>query len=356
MKRKLNTPYDDVFRTLVTDAPELIISLINEIHGTHFTGNEEVTLLQNEEPQETDDGTVDTRITDSYIRILDGNTGHFYHIECQSTSDGTIILRIFEYGTRIARTNSSLQGDTLTVNFPDSSIMALRSTENTPDVMHITLKVPGNRQISYDVPVLKVKEYTKEQIFEKRLYILIPFHIFRFEMELPEFEKNAEKLELIENHYASLMHRLIEEGKAGKITEYSLGLIEDLSETVIESIAYKYNNTRKGLGETMRGQVLDYPTKRLWRQMEAAQKELDDIQRELDDAHKELDDAHKELDDAKKGMAVTQKEMAETQKEKEAAIKENELLIQQLNADKAQLEEKDALIEELRMKLETQNN
>ena len=345
MKRKLNTPYDDVFRTLVTDAPELIIPLINEIHGTHFTGNEEVTLLQNEEPQETDDGTVDTRITDSYIRILDGNTGHFYHIECQSTSDGTIILRIFEYGTRIARTNSSLQGDTLTVNFPDSSIMALRSTENTPDVMHITLKVPGNRQVSYDVPVLKVKEYTKEQIFEKRLYILIPFHIFRFEMDLPEFEKDAEKLELIENHYASLMHRLIEEGKAGKITEYSLGLIEDLSETVIESIAYKYNNTRKGLGETMRGQVLDYPTKRLWRQMEAAQKELDDAK----------------------------KEMAETQKEKEAAIKENELLIQQLNVDKAQLEEKDeklsqkneqldiqseqlrekdAIIKELRMKLE----
>ena len=44
----INTPYDDVFRTLLQDCPELVIPLINELFGTDYTGQEVVLSSTNE--------------------------------------------------------------------------------------------------------------------------------------------------------------------------------------------------------------------------------------------------------------------------------------------------------------------
>ena len=38
-----NTPYDDVFLTLLTDCTELMIPVVNEIFHTDYTGNEKNT-------------------------------------------------------------------------------------------------------------------------------------------------------------------------------------------------------------------------------------------------------------------------------------------------------------------------
>ena len=39
-KPKTGTPYDDAFRTLLVDCPELVIPLINETFGEHYVRNE----------------------------------------------------------------------------------------------------------------------------------------------------------------------------------------------------------------------------------------------------------------------------------------------------------------------------
>lgn len=39
----VNTPYDDVFRTLLTDCSSLIIPVVNEIFHENYTGEEAVT-------------------------------------------------------------------------------------------------------------------------------------------------------------------------------------------------------------------------------------------------------------------------------------------------------------------------
>ena len=36
--QNINTPYDDVFKTLLNDCTKLIIPVINEIFGEHYTG------------------------------------------------------------------------------------------------------------------------------------------------------------------------------------------------------------------------------------------------------------------------------------------------------------------------------
>ena len=54
-----NTPYDDVFRTLLTDFTELIIPVVNKIFHTKYTAKEKICLLQNEHFIKLPDGQYD---------------------------------------------------------------------------------------------------------------------------------------------------------------------------------------------------------------------------------------------------------------------------------------------------------
>ena len=163
-----NTPYDDVFRTLLTDCTELMIPVVNEIFHTHYTGKETICLLQNEHFIKMPDGEQE-RITDSSFEIISeenstdenqlyygsaGTAQKRYHIECQSTEDGSMIVRMFEYDTQLALENREFISNILTVQFPDSAIVSLRHTKNTPEEMTVKVLTPGGR-VSYTVPVLK---------------------------------------------------------------------------------------------------------------------------------------------------------------------------------------------------------
>lgn len=175
----VNTPYDDVFRTLLTDCTELIIPVINEIFHTNYTGKEKICLLQNE---------------------------HF-------------------------------------------------------------IQMPGGR-VSYAVPVLKVKAYTVNELFEKRLFFLIPFHIFTYEKDFKELEKNTKKLERLETEYALIKERLEMVCKMGALTEYPKAAILDMSCKVAEHLAAKYENVAKGVCQQMGGKVLEYEAKDILRKGE----------------------------------------------------------------------------------------
>ena len=265
MSKNINTPYDDVGRTMMIDAKQMLIPVINELYGTAFTGQEHIELLQNENFFEDDEGDENRRVTDSFIKIVDEGNARFFQIELQSSEDGTILIRIFEYGSLIARRLSVLEGDTLTVTYPDSAIMALRSTQKTPDKMKIVIRVPGGKEVSYDVPVLKVQNYDIDEIFKKKLYFLIPFYIFRFEKELSNAQDNDEKLFALKQHYIDIMSRLEESCRSGMISEYEKLQLKNLSMEVIEAIALKYDRVQKGLGEIMGGKVLDYEAKDIYK-------------------------------------------------------------------------------------------
>ena len=82
-----STIFDDVFRTIAQKMPQLLIPLINEVFHTSYSEEEPFEQLRNEHYEKF--GTV---VTDSIIRI--GN--HIYHLECQSSKDKTMVIRMFE--------------------------------------------------------------------------------------------------------------------------------------------------------------------------------------------------------------------------------------------------------------------
>ena len=87
-----NTIFDDVFRTMIEKMPYLAVPLINEVFHTSYPEDVKITQLRNEHQQE--DGEI---ITDSCLLI----GKKMYHIECQSTDDTTMVIRMIEYDLAI---------------------------------------------------------------------------------------------------------------------------------------------------------------------------------------------------------------------------------------------------------------
>lgn len=90
-----STPYDDVFRTLLNDCSPLIIPVINEIFGEHYSGQETITFSPNEHFLNQQGGKEDERITDTCFRI-EGIETKKYHLECQSSTNNSMLIRFFE--------------------------------------------------------------------------------------------------------------------------------------------------------------------------------------------------------------------------------------------------------------------
>lgn len=113
----------------------------------------------------------------------------------------------------------------------------------------------------YDIPVMKSKQYTLEEIFEKNLLFLIPFYIFSYEDRFAEYEKDERKAEALEQEYEQIKNRLEEQQNQGIINEYTRRTIIEMSNKVVEHIAWKFKRIREGVQSVMGGKVLEHEAK-----------------------------------------------------------------------------------------------
>lgn len=254
-----NTPYDDVFRTLLNDCASLIMPVINEMFGEHYTGEERVVFGSGEHFLNQQDGEEETRVTDSNFRILGAETKK-YHMECQSSADSSMLVRFFEYDAQIALDEGEIREHVLTVTFPHSAVLFLRCTKKTPEKMKIVIQTPGT-SASYEIPVMKTQRYSINEIFEKKLLFLIPFYIFTHESMLKEYNEDESKLALLKAEYEDIKNRLESLLEQQVIEEYTRRIITDMSGRVLEHLAEKYDNVKEGVKSVMGGRVLEHEAK-----------------------------------------------------------------------------------------------
>ena len=178
-----NTVFDDVFRTMLERIPEIMIPLINEVFSTNYPADEPITQLKNE------------HFTKSGISITDcvlGIREKHYHLECQSAPDRTIALRIIEHDMALAL-QSAKDADfskgtehDYEMQFPHSCVIYLRQNNNTKTKACVRILFQDDTAHTYDIPIIKAQEYTKDEIFEKNLLALLPYYFMRYEKSLPE--------------------------------------------------------------------------------------------------------------------------------------------------------------------------
>ena len=248
-----NTIFDDVFRTMVEKMTYLLVPLINEVFHTSYPEDVKIVHLRNE--HQLEDGEL---ITDARLLIGD----KVYHIECQSTDDITMAIRMFEYDFAIALESRRRVGRKFYVEFPRSCVIYLRTTKNTPDVEEVELKLPDGQVCVYRVPTVKVERYTKDSIFEKNLLMLLPFYVMRYEESAHTIGENTEKLQELLSEYEDIRVNLEKElSMAGRSELYT-----DLNRLIVRISDYifqKEEKIRKGVDEVMGGKVLQLESERL---------------------------------------------------------------------------------------------
>ncbi len=254
--------YDGTFRTILNDCRKLIIPIINEIFGEAYTGDEEIRFSPNEHFLDQQDEADKERITDTNFTVY-GETPKKYHVECESSlPDGRITIRLFEYDAQIALDEGEVTEETLTVTFPNTAVLYLRTYKKTPDKMKYVIITPGGT-VQYDILIMKVQTYSLDDIFEKRLLMLIPFYIFSHENRFPEYNSNEQKLENLKAKYQVIMERLDGLEQQGVIGAFDKRTIIELSGDVIKEIAQKYENVQKGIGDMMRGALIETEARRI---------------------------------------------------------------------------------------------
>ena len=254
--------YDGAFRTILNDCRKLIIPVINEIFGEAYTGDEEIRFFPNEHFLDQQDEADKERITDTNFTVF-GKIPKKYHVECESSlPDGRITIRLFEYDAQIALDEGEVTEETLTVTFPNTAVLYLRTYQKTPDKMKYVIVTPGGT-VKYDIPIMKIQKYSLDDIFDKHLLMLIPFYIFSHENSFPEYNSNEQKLEKLKAEYQVILERLDGLEQQGVIGAFDKRTIIELSGDMIKEIAQKYENVQKGVGDMMSGALIETSARRL---------------------------------------------------------------------------------------------
>jgi len=270
---KSSTVFDDVFRTMLERIPEVMIPLINEVFSTDYPENEPIIQLKNE--HFTKSGV---SITDCVLSIRE----KLYHLECQSKPDRTIALRIIEHDMALALQNvkevSFTKGSEhdYEMVFPHSCVLYLRHNSRTKRKAIVRILFQDGTSHIYSIPIIKVQEYTKDELFEKNLLALLPYYFMRYEKTLPDLCQNEETILLLMREFSDICHRL----------EYAVA--EEKGLVYVELISYiqKISNhlfrnqpeTRKRMEAiTMGGQVIETLTDQFINQGKTEGQQLEKI-------------------------------------------------------------------------------
>lgn len=170
--------WDGIVKRLAFSHPRLLIPLIKEIFQKDYPEEVEMEFRTVEyildDLQEIGIKKLRTIRADIVIEVGDED---IYHFECQIRPDSKMILRMYEYDTQIML-HYGFQQETGTstdfLAFPQSVIIYLTHTSNTPDIAKQRVKFPNGQNMEYTVPIMKIQNYSLETIFEKKLYYILP--------------------------------------------------------------------------------------------------------------------------------------------------------------------------------------
>lgn len=199
--KNYGTPYDDAFKTMLEKFPQLIIPIINDQFDKNYSFDEKIEIFD-EEIHEPEDKQI---VADSVFQI----GTDFYHVECQGNPDNTIAVRILEYDFFISFRNPKKNADGIyELRLPRSCVLYLRHNSETMDIMSVKVWLNDTEYFMYNIPIIKVQSFTKEDIFKKNLFMLLPFYIMRYEKEMDELCSNSEKLHALIDEYRSIVDRM----------------------------------------------------------------------------------------------------------------------------------------------------
>ncbi|MBR5179389.1 MAG: hypothetical protein IKW90_11395 [Lachnospiraceae bacterium] len=117
-----------------------------------------------------------------------------YHYELEAKGTKGVAIRIARYASAHAFASVRRTRYGATMEIPYSTFVFLGSDSANINILKIYINYPSGNAF-YDALVIKIKDYTLEEMFKKKLLILVPFYVFKItEKEYDKMEKEFEKL------------------------------------------------------------------------------------------------------------------------------------------------------------------
>ncbi len=286
--------YDNAFHTLVQRTPELLIPLVNEIFQEDYHLDDEVIIQSSDLPTEDGSGEVKRRYSDSLFSIR-GRETRCYHIECESRVDGSIVLRVVEYGLLKALRDARCEDGELIIKMPESAVIFLRHNHNTPDRFWVRIITPGGEN-RYPIEALKIGNYSVEELFRKDLLFLLPFHIFTYEKDFQEWDHDIEKIERLFDVYEEILCEIEKRRSMGELSVKTERVIISMIRHVMDGVTRNYTQIREE-GSWMLGEVIDNEMTKMLDELDEVESKLDEAESKLDEAESKLDEAESKLDE-----------------------------------------------------------
>ena len=123
---------------------------------------------------------------------------------------------------------------------------------------------------SSSIRIMKLSDYDSDSIFEKHLYLLIPFLLFNYEKRFHIIEKDDMKYRAFLEKFQSVYHRIddmilvdnmepedIEASESSQLLDtYAINLLREMTRTIVNSLAKNHPKIRKGVNEVVGGNII----------------------------------------------------------------------------------------------------
>ena len=211
--------WDEILKAIVGTMPEQLFPLFKEIYGKEYPKGTTITLVGTETSTFWDGGKKSPGSTYMDIALLVGGTD-YYHLECQMKNDHEMVIRMFAYDVHFAITHTkSVDGKTgeIILKFPRSIVLYPAKDNAIPDRLQCRILFQDGSEHIYQLPTVKIQNYSLEEIREKHLTLFLPYMLLRFRPRI-KHGKMITKKELTE-YVEEVILILEDEVSAGNLTD-----------------------------------------------------------------------------------------------------------------------------------------
>ena len=174
--------------------PQTVLPLINEAFHEEYGMDAEIIPLNNEFYHA--DGSKVVSDTSFLVDEM------LYHFECQFSNDKEMAFRMFECDFHIAMSGTKGEKRIDEIVFPKSCVVYITTNKNNPQKLNMKIIFP-NGEFIYEVPTLRVHDYSLESIGKKRLLIFLPYMALRYPQKLKN--KKPPTKEEIKQYYSEMI-------------------------------------------------------------------------------------------------------------------------------------------------------
>jgi hypothetical protein len=276
-KRNTAQIFDRVFKRLIRSSGPAVIHLINGLFDTRYPPDSPVEYPGGE--------YVNKKLRALYSdMVIVINGVHVYQMEAQISDDAEIALRVFEYGFQEGQRTKTVQGNVITIPFPQAKILYWESGAKTPDTAVLRLIFPDGNIHEYRVDTFKVLDHPAAELERRKMVLLLPFYTLKYRKMVKKARSEAD-WRIIREAMQKQLEELLEiagrSGKTGLLGAEDVRLVVEYIERLHYELYQDYNEKLMGVDMMVKDYILTYSEEAALEAEKRTEKRLEEKYRDI---------------------------------------------------------------------------